>query len=96
MVVAVLSASFLLLLLMFRSVVLLAKAVLVNLLSIASYGLMTLAFQTDAGATLIGQPEPVPIAAWAPVVLFAILFGLTMDYEVFLLSAVSEHIERAT
>ncbi|MEJ7650225.1 MAG: MMPL family transporter [Nakamurella sp.] len=90
-VLAVLAASFLLLLLMFRSVVLSAKAVLVNLLSIgASYGLMTLAFQTDTGAALIGLSEPVPIAAWAPVVLFAILFGLSMDYEVFLLSAVSE------
>jgi RND superfamily putative drug exporter len=55
---------------------------------------MTLAFQTRAGASLLGLPGPVPIAAWAPVVLFAILFGLSMDYEVFMLSRVRESYER--
>ena len=94
-VLAVLVATFLLLLVVFRSVLLAGKAVVVNLLSIgAAYGVMTLAFQTDAGAALIGLSQPVPIAAWAPVVLFAILFGLSMDYEVFLLTAIQEQHEQ--
>jgi len=93
-VLAVLAASFVLLVFVLRSLVLAAKAVLANLLSVlAAYGVMTLAFQTSWGAHLIGLPGPVPIAAWAPVVLFAILFGLSMDYEVFLLSAVRERYE---
>ncbi|MGI8994382.1 MAG: MMPL family transporter [Nocardioidaceae bacterium] len=88
---AVLAATFVLLVLVFRSLVLPIKAVLANLLSVgASYGVLTLAFQTHLGAALIGLSEPVPIAAWAPIVLFAILFGLSMDYEVFMLSAVHE------
>ena len=93
-VLAVLTESFVLLVFVLRSLVLAAKAVLANLLSVlAAYGVMTLAFQTSFGAHLIGLPGPVPIAAWAPVVLFAILFGLSMDYEVFLLSAVRERYE---
>lgn len=87
----VLAASVVLLLMMLRSVVLPVKAVLGNLLSVvASFGVLTLAFQTRAGAALIGLDAPVPIAAWAPMVLFAILFGLSMDYEIFLLAAVRE------
>ncbi|GAA2009132.1 MMPL family transporter [Nakamurella flavida] len=94
-VLAVLVATFLLLLVVFRSVLLAAKAVVVNLLSIgAAYGVMTLAFQTEPGAALIGLGQPVPIAAWAPVVLFAILFGLSMDYEVFLLTSIQERHEQ--
>ena len=51
---------------------------------------MTLAFQTELGARLIGLSQPVPIVAWAPVVLFAILFGLSMDYEMFLLTTIDQ------
>jgi putative drug exporter of the RND superfamily len=94
-IAAVLAATFLLLVYVFRSVVLPLKAVLTNLLSVAAaYGVMTLAFQTELGARLLGLGGPVPIAAWAPMVLFAILFGLSMDYEVFMLSRVREHYEK--
>ena len=93
-ILAVLSATFLLLLFVFRSLVLPLKAVVGNLLSVsASFGVLTLAFQTDLGARLLGLPGPIPIVAWAPVVLFAILFGLSMDYEVFMLSAIREQRE---
>jgi RND superfamily putative drug exporter len=92
---AVMAATFALMVTVFRSVVLPAKAVITNLLSVAaSYGVMTLAFQTSTGASLLGLPGPVPIAAWAPIVLFAILFGLSMDYEVFMLSRVQDSYER--
>ncbi len=92
---AVLAATFALMTIVFRSIVLPAKAVITNLLSVAAcYGVMTLAFQTRAGAWLLGLPGPVPIAAWAPVVLFAILFGLSMDYEVFMLSRVQDSYQR--
>jgi putative drug exporter of the RND superfamily len=94
-IAAVLASTFLLLVYVFRSLVLPLKAVLTNLLSVAAaYGVMTLAFQTEAGARLLGLGGPVPIAAWAPVVLFAILFGLSMDYEVFMLSRVRERYEQ--
>jgi putative drug exporter of the RND superfamily len=90
-VAVVLSASFLLLLLAFRSLVVPLKAVTVNLLSVgAAYGVLALAFQTDRGAALLGLPGTVPVAAYVPVLMFAILFGLSMDYEVFLLSRVRE------
>jgi RND superfamily putative drug exporter len=63
----------------------------VNLLSIgAAYGVMTLAFQTGIGADLLGLPGEAPIAAFVPLLMFAVLFGLSMDYEVFLLSSVRE------
>lgn len=94
-ILAVLTATFVLLLLVFRSLLIPAKAVLANLLSVgASYGVLTLAFQTHTGAALIGLDGPVPIAGWVPMVLFAILFGLSMDYEVFVLSSVREHHEQ--
>jgi RND superfamily putative drug exporter len=90
-ILTVLTATFVLLVGVFRSLVLAVKAVLANLLSVtASFGALTLAFQTSAGATLLGLTEPVPIVAWAPVVLFAILFGLSTDYEVFMLSRIRE------
>ncbi len=94
-VAVVLATSFVLMVLAFRSVVVPAKAVLVNLLSIgAAYGVITLAFQTDRGAHLLGLPDAVPIAPYVPVLMFAILFGLSMDYEVFLLSRVREEFLR--
>jgi putative drug exporter of the RND superfamily len=90
-IAAVLAATLVLLIGVFGSLVLAVKAVLANLLSVAaSFGALTWAFQTSAGAALLGLAGPVPIAAWAPVVLFAILFGLSTDYEVFMLSRVKE------
>jgi len=88
---AVLALSFLLLMLVFRSVLVPLKAVLLNLLSIgASYGVMVAVFQWGWGGSLIGLTSTVPIVSFIPMFMFAILFGLSMDYEVFLLSRVRE------
>jgi len=90
-IAVVIATSLLLLLLAFRSVVVPVKAALVNLLSVgAAYGVMTLAFQTETGAGLLGLPGEAPIPAYVPLLMFAVLFGLSMDYEVFLLSNVRE------
>jgi RND superfamily putative drug exporter len=90
LILAVLVLSYLLLLRAFRSVVLPAKAVVMNVLSVsATYGVLTLAFQHGWGEPIGLQSSP-QIEAWIPVFLFAILFGLSMDYEVFLLSRVRE------
>ncbi|HET9772845.1 MAG TPA: MMPL family transporter [Acidimicrobiia bacterium] len=87
---AVLILSFLLLLMVFRSVLVPLKAVLMNLLSIgAAYGVMVAVFQWGWLGSIVGVTGG-PIEAWAPMMLFAIVFGLSMDYEVFLLSAVKE------
>ncbi len=89
-IAAVLGLSFLLLLAVFRSVLVPLKAVLMNLLSIgAAYGVVVAIFQWGWGASLLGV-EKAPIEAWVPMMMFAIVFGLSMDYEVFLLSAVRE------
>jgi RND superfamily putative drug exporter len=94
-VAAVLALSFVLLLLVFRSVLVPLKAVLLNLLSIAaSYGIMVAVFQWGWGGALIGLTETVPIVSFIPMLLFAVLFGLSMDYEVFLLSRVREEYMR--
>ncbi|WP_405656834.1 MMPL family transporter [Streptomyces sp. RK9] len=94
-VAAVLAMSFLLLMLVFRSVVVPLKAVLLNLLSIgAAYGIMVAVFQWGWGSALIGLEATVPIVSFIPMFLFAILFGLSMDYEVFLLSRVREEYVR--
>jgi RND superfamily putative drug exporter len=91
---AVLALSFLLLLVVFRSVLVPLKAVLMNLLSIgAAYGVIVAAFQWGWGADLLGV-SAAPIEPWVPMMLFAIVFGLSMDYEVFLLSAVREQYDR--
>ncbi|MFH8837800.1 MMPL family transporter [Streptomyces sp. NPDC017868] len=91
LVAAVLGMSFLLLMLVFRSVLVPLKAVLLNLLSIgAAYGVMVAVFQWGWGGALIGLEATVPIVSFIPMFLFAILFGLSMDYEVFLLSRVRE------
>jgi RND superfamily putative drug exporter len=88
---AVLALSFVLLMLAFRSVLVPLKAVLLNLLSIgAAYGVMVAVFQWGWGGALIGLEATVPIVSFIPMFLFAILFGLSMDYEVFLLSRVRE------
>ncbi|MCX5527866.1 MMPL family transporter [Streptomyces bobili] len=90
-VTAVLATSFLLLMLVFRSILVPLKAVLLNLLSIgAAYGVMVAVFQWGWGGALIGLEATVPIVSFIPMFLFAILFGLSMDYEVFLLSRVRE------
>ncbi|MEV4862429.1 MMPL family transporter [Streptomyces ossamyceticus] len=91
LVAAVLAMSFLLLMLVFRSILVPLKAVLLNLLSIgAAYGVMVAVFQWGWGGALIGLEATVPIVSFIPMFLFAILFGLSMDYEVFLLSRVRE------
>jgi RND superfamily putative drug exporter len=88
----VLGASFLLLLLVFRSIVVPLKAVALNLLSVgAAYGILVLVFQDGAGTGLLGLREAPVIESWLPLFLFAILFGLSMDYHVFLLSRIKEH-----
>jgi RND superfamily putative drug exporter len=90
LILAVLVLSYLLLLRAFRSVVLPAKAVVMNVLSVsATYGVLTLAFQDGWGDPFGLQSSP-QIEAWIPIFLFAILFGLSMDYEVFLLSRMRE------
>jgi RND superfamily putative drug exporter len=94
-VAVVIATSFVLLVMAFRSLVVPVKAAVVNLLSVgAAYGVITVLFQTERGADLLGLPGPVPIAAYVPVLMFAILFGLSMDYEVFLLSRVREEFLR--
>jgi RND superfamily putative drug exporter len=90
LVLAVLVLSYLLLLRAFRSVVLPAKAVVMNILSVsATYGVLVLVFQHGWGDAL-GLQSSAQIEAWIPIFLFAILFGLSMDYEVFLLSRMRE------
>lgn len=88
---AVIVLSFLLLTLVFRSVVVALKAAVMNLLSIgAAYGGLVMVFQWGWGKDLIGLESTVPVLAFIPMFMFAILFGLSMDYEVFLLSRVRE------
>jgi uncharacterized membrane protein YdfJ with MMPL/SSD domain len=89
----VLTAAFLLLLVTFRSIVIPLKAIVLNMLSVGSaYGLLTLVFQHGLGESLgLGSG---PIAAWLPLFLFVILFGLSMDYHVFILTRVREAFDR--
>ncbi|WP_351232922.1 MMPL family transporter [Streptomyces sp. NPDC002133] len=93
----VLAVAALLLLAAFRSPVVAVKAALMNLVSVAaSYGVLTAVFQWGWGASLIGLEGPVPIPGYVPLLMFAVLFGLSMDYEVFLLSAVrAAHLRHA-
>ena len=92
---AVLAASFLLLMLVFRSVLVPLKAVVMNLLSIgASYGVLVAVFQWGWGSSLIGLEGPTPITSLIIVIMFPILFGLSMDYEVFLISRIREEYVR--
>jgi putative drug exporter of the RND superfamily len=91
LIAAVLTMSFILLMLVFRSVLVPLKAVVLNLLSIgAAYGVMVMVFQWGWAAGLIGLESTVPIVSFIPMFMFAILFGISMDYEVFLLSRVRE------
>jgi uncharacterized membrane protein YdfJ with MMPL/SSD domain len=87
----VLGLSFVLLTVAFRSLVVAGKAILVNLLSVgAAYGLLVLVFQEGVGNELFGFPQVDTIESWVPLFLFAVLFGLSMDYHVFLLSRIRE------
>jgi RND superfamily putative drug exporter len=77
--------------LVFRSILVPIKAAFLNLLSIGSaYGVLVMVFQWGWGRSLIGLDEAVPIVSFIPMFMFAVLFGLSMDYEVFLLSRVKE------
>ena len=88
---AVVALSFLLLMTVFRSLLVPLKAAILNLLSIgAAYGVVVAVFQWGWGLSLIGLEETVPIASFVPMMMFAILFGLSMDYEVFILSRIRE------
>ncbi|HSK56992.1 MAG TPA: MMPL family transporter [Jiangellales bacterium] len=87
----VVAASVLLLTVVFRSPVVALKAAIMNLLSIAAaYGVVTAVFQWGWGAEQLGLPHAVPVSSWLPILMFAVLFGLSMDYEVFLLSRIRE------
>jgi RND superfamily putative drug exporter len=93
--VFVLGFSFVLLMVVFRSIVIPIKAILMNLLSVGTaYGLMVLVFQKGVGADLLGFQETPIIDAWIPLFLFSILFGLSMDYHVFLLSRIRERYDQ--
>ena len=90
--VFVLGLSFVLLTLAFRSIVVPIKAILLNLLSVgAAYGLIVLVSQKGVGAGILGFQQVDTIEAWLPLFLFSVLFGLSMDYHVFLLSRIREH-----
>ncbi|MBV9943922.1 MAG: MMPL family transporter [Solirubrobacterales bacterium] len=92
-ILVVIALSFVLLLLAFRSVVIPPQAALMNILSIgASYGVLTAIFQYGWLSGVIGLSAKVPIVSYVPLFMFAILFGLSMDYEVFLVSQIEEHV----
>jgi RND superfamily putative drug exporter len=91
----VLLTAFILLLVTFRSIVIPIKAIVLNLLSVtAAYGAMVLVFQHGWLKGLLGFSETGPIVAWLPMFLFVILFGLSMDYHVFILTRVKELVDR--
>ena len=91
----VLSLSFVILTMAFRSLVIPATAIIMNLLSVgAAYGLMVLVFQKGVGASLFGFQKVDVIESWLPLFLFALLFGLSMDYHVFLLSRIRERFQQ--
>ncbi|MFI5028772.1 MAG: MMPL family transporter [Solirubrobacterales bacterium] len=92
MIAIVVGLSFIVLLLAFRSLLVPVKAAAMNLLSVAAaYGVVTAVFQLGWGASLIGLDHSIPIVSFVPLLMFAILFGLSMDYEVFLLTQMREH-----
>ncbi|MFJ3876565.1 MMPL family transporter [Streptomyces sp. NPDC090077] len=91
-VALVVAAAFVLLLAVFRSPLVALKAALLNLLSIgASFGVVVAVFQWGWGSGLLGIDETVPVESYVPMMMFAIVFGLSMDYEVFLLARIREH-----
>jgi uncharacterized membrane protein YdfJ with MMPL/SSD domain len=91
----VLGLAFVLLLVTFRSIVVPIKAIVLNLLSVAaSYGILTWVFQDGHGEGLLGFQSIGGITSWLPLFLFVILFGLSMDYHVFILSRIREAVDR--
>ena len=91
----VLGLSFIILMLAFRSIVIPIKAIIMNLLSVGTtYELLVLVFQKGVGTDLLGFQHAEVIDAWIPLFLFTILFGLSMDYHVFLLSRIREHYDQ--
>ena len=92
MIAIVVALSFFVLLIAFRSLLVPIKAAAMNLLSVAAaYGVVTAVFQLGWGSSLIGLDHAIPIVSFVPLLMFAILFGLSMDYEVFLLTQMREH-----
>ena len=90
----VLGLSFILLMIVFRFLVIPIKAIIMNLLSVgAAYGLLVIVFQMGVGASLFGFQRTDVIDLWIPLFLFSILFGLSMDYHVFLLSRIKERFD---
>jgi RND superfamily putative drug exporter len=88
---AVIALCVVLLMLAFRSIFVPLQAAVMNLLSVAAaYGVLTAVFQWGWGGSLVGLDGPVPIVSFVPLMMFAVLFGLSMDYEVFLLSRIQE------
>ncbi len=95
MIGIVVGLSFIVLLLAFRSLLVPLKAAAMNLLSVAAaYGVVTAVFQLGWGCSLIGLDHSIPIVSFVPLLMFAILFGLSMDYEVFLLTQMREHYQQ--
>ena len=91
----VLSMAFALLLVTFRSLIIPIKAIVLNLLSVgAAYGVMVAVFQWGWGEKLLGFHSNGAITAWLPMFMFVILFGLSMDYHVFILSRIREAVDR--
>jgi uncharacterized membrane protein YdfJ with MMPL/SSD domain len=91
----VLAMAFLLLLVTFRSIIVPIKAIVLNLLSVgASYGVLVLVFQNEWAESLLGFESTGAITAWLPLFLFVVLFGLSMDYHVFILSRIREAVDR--
>jgi RND superfamily putative drug exporter len=94
MIAIVVALSFFVLLVAFRSLLVPIKAAAMNLISVAAaYGIVTAVFQLGWGSSLIGLDHAIPIVSFVPLLMFAILFGLSMDYEVFLLTQMKEHFE---
>src|SRR5262249_26382906 len=94
-IAVVLALSFILLMIAFRSLLIPLQAAVMNLLCVgAAFGVLTATFQWGWGLHLVGLPSPygtVPIASYVPLMMFAALFGLSMDYEVFLVSQIAAH-----
>ena len=91
-ILVVAALSFLVLLVGFRSLLIPAQAALMNLVSVgAAYGVLTLVFQEGFASSLIGLDGAIPVVSFVPLIMFAILFGLSTDYQVFLLTQIQEH-----
>jgi len=94
-IVFVLALSFVLLMMIFRSIVVPLKAIIMNLLSVgAAYGMLVLVFQHGIGAGVLGLRQTDVIEVWIPMFLFTVLFGLSMDYHIFLLSRIKENYDQ--